>query len=91
MKRVMAGEMTIGLGVFLGVLTIIMSGVSTYYVSQASINDKIFGIKELTSVHTEQIDNLESVQTDIKKAQDRIEDKVDALLIQFGVNPNSIK
>ena len=87
----MSGEMTIGLGVFLGVLTIIMSGVSTYYVSQASINDKIFDVKELTSIHTERIDNLESVQTDIKKAQDRIEDKVDALLIQFGVNPNTIK
>lgn len=91
MKKVIAGEMTIGIGVSLGILTILMSGVSTYYVSQASVNDKIYDVRQTSAIHTEQIANIEDVQADIKKSQERVENKVDALLLQFGVNPKSIK
>lgn len=89
------GQITLPLAAALTGATMIISVTAAYFTSQISVNKDIADVgKELqmdvsevevkTQANTTNIENIE-------KRLDRFEDKLDALLVNQGINPTTIK
>lgn len=72
------------------VVSAILALVGSYFVSQSAAQDKVATVQaDVSALKAQQIDQQmlnNTVQNDI----DRLNNKVDALLIHFGINPSNI-
>lgn len=85
------GQITIPLVSAFAGGTFILSGATAYFGSQLAFKDDVADIRVDAKANETSIVALEKRDDEIASRLDRIENKIDTLLIRNGVNPQSVK
>ena len=78
------GQINISVGMILAGISFIIAPLATYYSSQLATSERISTVDTKTQVVENRVKNLE-------EKFDKIDGKLDALLLKQGLNPDKLK
>lgn len=84
-------ELSIKFPTIITIITILVTALSTFFTTQLATEAKIYNIREESAKQGIIVDNLRQKITDIDKGQERLESKIDALLLRQGLNLEQFK
>lgn len=84
------GQISIPIALALGGAGSIITGLSAYYGSQIHQKEEIAMVRQDVAVLVAQKNNIESNVSGLEMKLDRVENKLDALLVNRGINPEQI-